>query len=96
MGVAVEVDFDQIQTMIDVLLGSLSDLRAEGAALDSASQVMLAGWDGEAADAYESRHDQWQADHAYSLDELTSAIRALQRALASYRHAEATIIDLVA
>lgn len=68
MGVAVEVDFDQMQTMIDVLLGSLSDLRAEGAALDSASQLMLAGWDGEAADAYESRHAQWQADHAYSLD----------------------------
>ncbi|APH44260.1 hypothetical protein BMW26_04215 [Microbacterium sp. 1.5R] len=68
MGAAVEVDFDQMQTMIDVLLGSLSDLRAEGAALDSASPLMLAGWDGEAADAYESRHAQWQADHAYSLD----------------------------
>ncbi|MEV7609809.1 WXG100 family type VII secretion target [Microbacterium sp. NPDC089320] len=95
MGVAVEVDFDQIQTMIDVLLGALSDLQAEGATLDSASQLMLAGWDGEAADAYASRHEQWQADQTYTVDELTSAIKALQRALANYRHAEATIIDLV-
>lgn len=95
MGVAVEVDFDQMQTMIDVLLAALSDLHGAGASLSRESQLLLGGWDGEAADAYAGRHASWQTAHGYTADELTSAITSLKRALARYQDAEATILDLV-
>lgn len=95
MGVRVEVDFDQIQTTIDSLLAALADLQEEGQSLDTASQLLLAAWSGEAADAYDARHSEWQTDQRYTLDELTAAITALQRSLAHYRGAEATILDLI-
>jgi WXG100 family type VII secretion target len=94
VGVNVEVDFELMQSMIDALTAALADLQAAGTDLDAESQLLLAGWDGEAADAYAARHDQWQADHTYSAEELAGAIRTLQRSLLRYGSAEARIIEL--
>ena len=96
MGVTIEVNFDQMQTMIDVLLAALSDLEAAGVSLSGESMLLLSGWDGDAADAYAGRHVSWQAEHGYRVDELVSAIMSLKRALARYQDAEATILELVA
>lgn len=84
-----------MQSMIDTLLSALTDLRANGEMLDAESQLLLSVWEGEAADAYEGRHAGWQADHAYSADELRSAVSALRRVLGRYQDVEAEILDLV-